>query len=154
MKPYFFLFFLYVLSLTACKSKKVVEHYQDDLVLVEQKKQSATDDFSIASLDNIQKEDLMYQLKDIQLKNDSIIFDVSYSGGCVRPHEFELVTDGVILANGQLHFYLLHKTHDDYCKALLMEQRSFNLQRIFELKSEKLSQLVVNGKYILTTEKE
>jgi hypothetical protein len=73
-----------------------------------------------------------------------LLVQVQYGGGCIKPHVFKLVTDGIIDKEGGMDFYLLHKTHDDMCKALLMEDLIFDLAQIYSLKSEVLSNIRLN----------
>jgi hypothetical protein len=146
MKQAISLFLVIFLLLFGCKAKKIpvstVEN-EKKIVVVEPKFKAST--FQIGSLDDIDKEDLMFNLKGMSLEEDKLVLNVQYGGGCLKPHVFELVTDGVIDNSGTMDFYLLHKTHDDRCKALLMETLVFDFKPLYDLQSEKLMNYRINN---------
>lgn len=145
MKSSFKLLLIAFLFISGCKAKKmaaVEPEYVEKVELVENTKSTAS--FSIAAIDNIDKQDLLFHIKDLVIKDKTLLVQVQYGGGCVKPHVFELVTDGVIDKDGIMDFYLLHKTHNDMCKALLFEDLSFDLAQLYSLKSSVLKNIRVN----------
>lgn len=133
------------LLLLGCKAKKAASNSVVDEVKSEGLMPSdEAKAFIIGDIDNVGKADLMFSMKEIELKGNKLEIAVQYGGGCVRPHVFELVSDGVIDSKGNMDFFLLHKTHNDMCKALIMETLVYDFQPLFNLKSEKLKSFKVN----------
>ena len=60
------------------------------------------------------------------LVGDSLVVDLSYSGGC-ETHDFVLCFDGFVIEEGWRAVRLEHDAHGDTCKAGIEEQRSFDL---------------------------
>ncbi|MEZ4979266.1 MAG: hypothetical protein R2772_08200 [Chitinophagales bacterium] len=102
------------------------------------------------SLDNIAKEDLLYHIENVEIKNKELKVVVQYGGGCIKPHLFELQTDGAIVEDGMMHFFLLHKSRNDMCKALIIEELSFDLSLLYDLESELLKGIVLNKDFKLS----
>lgn len=108
-----------------------------------------TYDFAIINMNDIEIGDLLYKLKGVKLQEGQLFVDVEYSGGCVKPHIFSLVTDGMVRDAGVMKFALLHKTKDDKCKALLKENMTFDISSVLNLGSEKLKEIQIN-EYVLS----
>ncbi|MCD8528598.1 MAG: hypothetical protein LRY27_01120 [Chitinophagales bacterium] len=87
----------------------------------------------------------MYKINLTDLKDQVLKVNVQYGGGCVHPHVFELVTDGIVNNEGVMDFTLLHKTHNDLCKALIVKDYYFDLGEVYQLKSSVLQYIQING---------
>lgn len=134
------------LLLFACKAKKDLSLVETDAVKSELVEiENPLKSFTMGSLDNIAKEDLLYSLKEVKIADKKIAVQVQYGGGCVKPHLFELITDGVIDQSGNMNFYLLHKTHNDRCKALMIEDLVFDLENLYKLQSDVLKTIRLNN---------
>jgi len=138
MKNIYYIFVLLVLW--SCKTKKITTNNE----LKTENSTISAKDFTIVNGDSILKEDLLYTLKNVQIENKHLIAKMQYGGGCVKPHIFQLVTNGLIDEKGNMSFFILHKTHNDYCKALLTEERIFDLSELYDLKSERLKTITIN----------
>lgn len=146
MKKPISLLLLIFLLLLGCKAKKAaVVSVQNEKEIELIPSSFKAQDFKIVNAAVIDKADLMFSMKGITLMEKMVEVKVQYGGGCVKPHIFELVTDGVIDDQGNMKFHLLHKTHHDKCKALLMESLVFNLEPLYNLESEKLKSFQVNN---------
>ena len=134
-----------LLFLSACKARKaasLVNDSQEKIEIVESAKAPAS--FEVMGLDNINKQDLLFHINKMAIKDKILLVQVQYGGGCVKPHEFELITNGIINKEGGMDFYLLHKTHNDMCKALLIEDLTFNLEKLYNLQSNVLKNIRIN----------
>ncbi|MBL6875881.1 MAG: hypothetical protein ISR01_03725 [Chitinophagales bacterium] len=145
MKNFLKIFLLIFLVISSCKAKKAVSETAEgdetiELLDLGNKMQS----FQIGEIDEPVKEDLMFVIKDLTILEKKVEIKVQYGGGCVKPHVFELYTDGVLDKTGNMDFYLLHKTHSDYCKALIMETLVFDLNPLYDLQSQKLKTIRIN----------
>lgn len=89
-------------------------------------------------------EDLQFNLKKVQVEGNYLKAEVTYSGGCIDNHEFELVTSGSIKEDGIMDIWLLHKTKGDECKKMFVEERYFDISKILRLRSNKLKGFRVN----------
>ena len=146
MKTIWMYLLMCFLVLSSCKAKKDLQATTSGEVkseVVENSPKKLT--FSIESIDDISKEDLLFSIKDVKIADKKLAVQVQYGGGCVKPHVFELVTDGVIDQTGNMDFYLLHKTHGDKCKALLIENLVFDIENLYSLKSEVLTTVKLNN---------
>ncbi|MCB0509358.1 MAG: hypothetical protein H6579_03910 [Chitinophagales bacterium] len=114
------------------------------------KSEDVPSDFQFSDLDKIPKEDLLYHIEKVELKNKSLSIVVQYGGGCVKPHHFELHTDGRISEEGNMNFFLLHKTRNDMCKALIIEELNFDLSLLYQLESKLLKGIVLNKDFKLS----
>ena len=143
MKQFFYVFvFLFLVS---CKSKDGLvssPRVQDGEVVVVEGKKALL--FNVGMLNEPDKADLLFSIRNLSLADKQLKIDVQYAGGCVRPHVFELVTDGIIDTNGNMAFQLLHRTHNDFCKALIMETLVFDFSSLYQLNSEKLKTFTIN----------
>ena len=149
MRRYLYLWGLLFMVLFACKAKQITnssETLEVEKLIVEKTK---FPEFEIQSLAKLEKEDLLFHLLEAFLTNQVLELEVQYGGGCIKPHEFVLVSDGIIDENGLMKFYLLHKTHDDHCKALIIENLSFDLKKLYQLDSERLSGILLNEVYLM-----
>jgi hypothetical protein len=134
-----------MLFLIACKAQKVaiIDRGSQEKIEVEGRAK-IPEKFQIESLDEINKQDLLFYINHLSIKDQILSIQVQYGGGCVKPHLFELVTDGLIDKEGGMEFYLLHKTHNDICKALILEDLTFDLKLLYKLQSEVLKNICVN----------
>lgn len=79
--------------------------------------------------------EMRFKIKGIEQKDEAIMIAVSYSGGCVDNHIFELYSTGKPDENGVVDLFLLHKTTDDLCKMLLMQNRVFDISKLTKRKN-------------------
>lgn len=140
---FIFTTFLMVLTLGACQQKQLATKNAVSVLQY---------DFAIVNMSNISKEDLLYKLKEVKLEGNFLYVDVEYSGGCVKPHVFSLVTNGLVRKDGVMEFAVLHKTKDDKCKALLTENIAFDISSIINLQSQKLKELELNNDMVVLLE--
>ena len=133
------------LFLVSCKSKDGLvsspEVDEGEVVVVEGKKALL---FNVGMLNEPDKADLLFSIRNLSWAGEQLKIDVQYAGGCVRPHVFDLSTDGIIDASGNMAFQLLHRTHNDFCKALMMETLVFDFSSLYQLNSEKLKTFTIN----------
>lgn len=144
---YFFSFYFLFFILVACKTKDLTnnnEVVQENKIEIIKNKS-----FSIMDLNQIDKQDLLFNINEVGVENKQLKVNLQYGGGCVKPHVFELVTNGLIDKNGNMSFYLLHKTHNDKCKALLIENHVFDLTKVYNLKSNLLKTITINETKLL-----
>ena len=131
--------------MSSCKAKKAAsETVRGDGTIKLHDTGNKIQSFQIGEIDEPVKEDLMFVIKDLTILEKKVEIKVQYGGGCVKPHVFELYTDGVLDNSGNMDFYLLHKTHSDYCKALIMETLVFDLNPLYDLQSQKLKTIRIN----------
>jgi hypothetical protein len=131
--------------MSSCKAKKAAsETVRGDGTIKLHDTGNKIQSFQIGEIDEPVKEDLMFVIKDLTILEKKVEIKVQYGGGCVKPHVFELYTDGVLDNSGNMDFYLLHKTHNDYCKALIIEALVFDLKPLYDLQSQKLKTIRIN----------
>lgn len=145
MKVNFYHFFVITFLFISCKAKQEIAVSKDQKIVSNTVNQT----FFVGSINSIDKEDLLFQMVSANLMDQVLNIQVQFGGGCISVHQFELVTNGVITADGVMEFFVLHKTHDDYCKALLIKDLTFNLNEIYNLESEKLKSIKLNNTLIL-----
>lgn len=150
MQRYLFLFLLATFLLTSCKTRKQDKMEQSQLNEVLVKSADTASNIVFANLNQILKEDMLYHVEKVELKSKELKIVVQYGGGCVKPHLFELHTDGTISEEGNMNFYLLHKTKNDMCKALIIEELSFDLSMLYQLESNVLKGIVLNKDFKLS----
>lgn len=145
MKSSLKILLLALLLLSACKAKKAASNELANLEKVENLESAKKPaGFEVTSIDKVSKEDLLFHINKMAIKDKMLTVQVKYGGGCVKPHVFELVTNGIISKEGGMNFYLLHKTHNDMCKALLIEDLSFDLAQLYNLQSSVLKNIQIN----------
>ena len=131
--------------MSSCKAKKAAsETVRGDGTIKLHDTGNKIQSFQIGEIDEPVKEDLMFVIKDLTILEKKVEIKVQYGGGCVKPHVFEFYTDGVLDNSGNMDFYLLHKTHNDYCKALIIEALVFDLKPLYDLQSQKLKTIRIN----------
>lgn len=79
--------------------------------------------------------EMRFKIKNIVQKDEALMVEVSYSGGCVDNHVFELYSTGKPDENGVVDLFLLHKTTGDMCKMLLMQNRVFDISKLTKRKN-------------------
>lgn len=69
-----------------------------------------------------------YNLNDLKIIEDSIILNVSFSGGC-REHEFKLIAKDYFgdSKSPKAKLLLSHNSNFDPCERYITDERSFNL---------------------------
>ncbi len=143
------IFFLFSTLFYSCHTSRSSQQYANK-VINEELKDGNIKELAIvtAKIDKI-PEDLLFTLRDVTLNDNTLKATVQYSGGCVKPHIFVLETTGVITTDGIMDFSLLHKTHNDFCRALLIDTVHFNIQSITDLQSDKLQAIRINSEELI-----
>ena len=94
-------YLILTLLFLSCKTKKIsnenVEELQNKLENIE------NSDFKIQNLDTIDKQDLLFSIKEVKIIDKQLTVNLQYGGGCVSPHVFELVSNGLINKKGEMH---------------------------------------------------
>lgn len=75
--------------------------------------------------------DLDFRLVQTIPHKDSVELKMRYGGGCIKPHIFEMYTSAMPNKDGVIDIYLVHKTHNDYCKAFVFTARTFVWSHLF-----------------------
>ena len=120
-----------LVGLAACKSKKEVATttYEQESEMPEKPMKTEDTENNMTKVSVIQDEtaDLSlktdaFQLVKMEQKNDSLLVEVRYGGGC-REHAFQLVHIGAYKESmpPQLDVALRHNANDDRCRALVTE---------------------------------
>ncbi len=75
----------------------------------------------------------LYSIENIEVVNQDLVIDFSYSGGC-EEHEFDLYWDGSYLKSNpvQAQFVLSHNANGDSCKAIKYETLRFDIYPFIE----------------------
>jgi hypothetical protein len=92
---------------------------------------------------------LKYKINEAQISEDSLIINVQYGGGAIKPHEFELVqvnNDSAAYAENTVCVFLLHKTLNDKGRAILRTRLSYDLKSINARKKN----ILLNGTQLIT----
>jgi len=135
-------------GISACsankKNAKEYEKLQSKPEFVKFKEDGLIKNVTIVEKIELKEEDLKFSIQNASQIGHGFRVKVQYGGGCVKPHVFELITDGIISKQGNIQFWLLHKTHDDLCKALINEELMFDVSEITIFNQNKLKTLQVN----------
>ncbi|MBT8327675.1 MAG: hypothetical protein KJP21_08120 [Bacteroidia bacterium] len=94
----------------------------------------------------IDRNELKYTFISSNIIGDSLVAKVQYGGGCIKPHLFELVQTTKDDA-GTVYLWLLHKTKDDKCRALVRVSRAYDVSTI--LKDPSVTSIKLNGDKVL-----
>ncbi len=94
----------------------------------------------------IDRTELKYTFISSEIVGDSLIAKVQYGGGCIRPHIFDLVQTSKD-DDGGVYLWLLHKTTDDKCRALVRVSRSYDISSI--LSDTSVTSIKLNGDKVL-----
>ena len=90
----------------------------------------------------IDRTELKYTFISSDIVGDSLVAKIQYGGGCIQPHVFDLVqTSRDDL--GKVYLWLLHKTKDDKCRALVRVTRTYDISTI--LQDSTVTSIVLNG---------
>ena len=149
MSKHFFLFTFLVISIFSCKSKDGLMSYeevQQNPHLNQLKEQGLVTELKIVDkLDISEFDTSSINLANVRHKGHAMVVELSYGGGCVEPHVFELVTDGSMDSERNVKMWLLHKTHDDKCKKLITQQLTFDVSPLETLKLKRVKSFNVNN---------
>lgn len=138
---------LLLFATLACKSKDKLMSYeevQENPYLNEMKEKGLVQELKIVENANFVERDTLFTIKEVRHMGHALLVEISYGGGCVEPHVFELITDGTMDKSGAVYFWLLHKTHDDECKKLIHKQLTFDISPLETLKLRKVKSIKVN----------
>lgn len=71
-------------------------------------------------------------IESAKISSDTLILQVSYGGGCVEEHGFELISRGEYAESfpEQLRLYFLHDNKNDMCKAIVRKTLYYDLKNI------------------------
>ncbi|MGB1248311.1 MAG: hypothetical protein ACPG4Z_05460 [Chitinophagales bacterium] len=147
----FTLYIMMIFLAFSCKSKEQVsqsETMKNEIVETKNEENSVealVPMITIVESSTPTTEELRFKISKITTEDNFITVDLSYGGGCIKPHEFSLETTGIINENGMMELTLKHHTHNDLCKMLIMEKRIFNIAPLLDLKSEKLKGYIINS---------
>ena len=74
-----------------------------------------------------------YDIRDIRIKNDSVLIDIGYTGGCTT-HFFSLLSEEQFLESYpvQINIVLAHNDKNDNCDAYIMKTLLFDLTKLKE----------------------
>lgn len=137
-----------IIVLSACssnkKNTKEYEKLQSKPEFLKLKEQGMVKSLTISENILINEVDLNFTPNEVFQIGHGLRVKVQYGGGCVKPHIFELVTNGEISKKGNIQFWLLHKTHDDFCKALIQEELMFDISEITIFNQTKLKTIQLN----------
>jgi hypothetical protein len=89
---------------------------------------------------------LRFQIMETTLFSDSLVFNLRYGGGCIKPHVFQCYTSGMKDGSGIADLFLSHHTLDDHCKALVFTRRTYSWAGIFHPGD----QIRINGGPVMT----
>jgi len=72
-----------------------------------------------------------FEIRDVEIKGDSVNITVSYSGGC-RRHTFEIIWNGIISPTDppSTGLIILHDSNGDMCEALITETLKFSMANL------------------------
>lgn len=135
-------------AISACKSKDKLMSYEEvknNPQLNEMKEKGLIQELKIVEKANFVERDTLFTIKEVRQMGHALLVELSYGGGCVDPHVFELVTDGSKDASGAVQLWLLHKTHDDQCKMLISKQKTFDLSSLETLKIKRIKSIKINS---------
>jgi hypothetical protein len=71
-----------------------------------------------------------FRIKSMSQQDENLEVNLQYSGGCGDPHQFELISNGDLDAEGIVDFYLIDNTVGDNCKMLVMKTKYFNITKM------------------------
>lgn len=116
-----------------------------------EKQEIIIDDINVQRKFDKTDEEMRFKIKNITQKDEALVVEVQYSGGCVDNHVFELYSTGKPDENGVIDMFLLHKTKGDLCKMLLMQQRVFDISKLSNRKN--FTTFRVNGSEVILATK-
>ncbi len=90
----------------------------------------------------VNKQELKYTFISSNVVGDSLNVKVQYGGGCIRPHIFNVMQTPRIKPN-EVNIWLLHKTLDDRCKALVRVEHNFDIAPL--LQDSTVTSIKLNG---------
>ena len=100
-----------------------------------EKQEIIIDDINVQRKFDKTDEEMRFKIKNITQKDDALVVEVQYSGGCVDNHVFELYSTGKPDENGVIDMFLLHKTKGDLCKMMVMQPRVFDISKLSNRKN-------------------
>ena len=116
-----------------------------------EKQEIIIDDINVKRKFDKADEEMRFKIKNITQKDDALMVEVQYSGGCVDNHVFELYSTGKPDENGVIDMFLLHKTKGDLCKMLLMQPRVFDISKLSNRKN--FTTFRINGGEVISATK-
>ncbi|HEX2968080.1 MAG TPA: hypothetical protein VHO46_03165 [Bacteroidales bacterium] len=114
--------FLVVLALFACDDNKT-QQVDSRLILT----RSSTEFMNVLGGNQNYAGD-PFKINGADIRNDSVIVSISYSGGCTR-HNFKVIWNEAFAKSNppQTEFILVHDAQGDGCEAYITENLSFSL---------------------------
>jgi hypothetical protein len=141
-----------ILQFASCNSSrytKMHEEIKNDPKINELKEQGLLLEMKVVEEIDVNEVDLKFTITESNQQAHALYIEVQYGGGCVEPHIFELISTTEINKEGVADVWLLHKTHDDLCKALLKKKLYFDVSDITALKTKKLKYIRINNEHLL-----
>lgn len=99
------------------------------------KQEIIIEDISIKRKFDKTDEEMRFKFKIVEQKDEALVLQVNYGGGCVDHHVFELYSTGKPDENGVVDLFLLHKTTGDLCKMLIIQNRIFDINKLTKRKN-------------------
>ncbi len=89
-----------------------------------------------------------YQLNNVSIEKDTLVLNVSYSGGC-KDHTFDLIWKGGNFFETnplQADLFLIHNANNDNCEAYITKELKFDLTPIKDsaLQQYQLEEFIIN----------
>ncbi len=95
---------------------------------------------------NMDSTGVPYDVLNISARGSKVNVTVQYGGGC-EEHTFSLIHNGIMLESEppQLHTVLVHDSPDDYCRAMPVENWSFDVSELGKYTQGKIILFVFDG---------
>jgi len=141
-----------IIVFSSCNSSRYTKMYEEiktDTKLIDLKEQGLLFELKVVEEIDIKEADLKFTITESNQQAHALYIEVQYSGGCVEPHVFELISTTEVGKDGIADVWLLHKTHDDLCKALIKKKLYFDVSDITALKTKKLKHIRINNEHLL-----
>ncbi|MCE3294677.1 MAG: hypothetical protein K0R65_391 [Crocinitomicaceae bacterium] len=121
-----FILLLLVFAACSCKTKR---HSQTSW-----RNEDVKEQYPEAEIGPYQKGSDLVTIKSISLKRNILTLEVSYSGGCVEPHDFRLIGSQMLTKSLPpiRNVQLFHNAKGDNCKAMKTEKLQFSITRLAE----------------------
>ena len=97
---------------------------------------------AIPMVKEVDRAELKYTFISSEIVGDSLEVKLQYGGGCIKPHLFDLVQTAST-EQGEVVLWLLHKTLDDKCRALVKTEVKFDISSV--LGKEGVTSIKLNG---------
>jgi hypothetical protein len=125
---------LYILSIilfSACHHKEMAKTTDAVKTTNVANPVSATKEVTIDPSADMAATGAMYQNTGFEIKGDTLVLTVQYSGGC-KEHNWELVSNGMYAKSlpPQISVCLKHTNNGDACRELKIQELKFNISKL------------------------